>query len=62
MDEDQRHKQSNTQYISDIKILILRSSEVIIIENNKILPFWVSGFKCMTTFSCSHCDLQNMSH
>lgn len=39
MDEDQRHKQSNTQYISDIKILILRSSEVIIIENNKILPF-----------------------
>lgn len=39
MDEDQRHKQSNTQYISDIKMLILRSSEVIIIENNKILPF-----------------------
>lgn len=39
MDEDQRHKQSNTQYISDIKILILHSSEAIIIENNKIFPF-----------------------
>lgn len=40
MDKDQRCKQSNTQYISDIKILIPHSSEVIIIENNvKYFPF-----------------------